>query len=125
MKLNPFNEKTDPMNYTIFENFRNSIGWDEFKKDLVKEISNTVKKEIDAHIKECEPDLLVSFGDIYKELTRMIQDFDSTVKDIEKKAKKVFESSTLTEDVYKMRDDLAELKKSVMKFNANVKKIFK
>jgi len=80
--------------------------------------------KIDDHIREKSPDLLVNFNQLYQELSLNMKHYDKQFASIEKKCKKVFESSSLTEDVYKMRDEMKEIKKTLAKFQTTMKKIF-
>lgn len=85
--------------------------------DVKKQALNDIQEVLNSQ----RPEILVDFNIIYQELTLMMNEFKKTVLDIEKKTKKLFESSTLTEDVYKMRDEMKVIKKKLDKVNKGFK----
>jgi hypothetical protein len=120
---NPFDQKRDPINYEIFQRFIDNVDFDKLKIEFYDSIFESVYAKIDDYVKENNPDLLVNFNILYQNLTIEMKHMQDVVNNIEKKAKKVFESSSLCEDVYSMRDELKVLKKKMDKFNNAIKKM--
>lgn len=120
---NPFDKNKEPLNHDIFERFFGHIDILKKRKEFVEGIKNEVMKDVEKNIKDLSPELLTNFNMIYQELTGMMKDFRVTVNSIEKKSKKLFESSTLTEDVYKMRDEVNKMKEATKYFD-KIKKAF-
>jgi len=118
---NPFDKKSEPLNHDLFERFFSHIDIVKSRREFVEKIKLEVLETVMGKIKEMTPDLLVNYVDTYKQLTFMINEFDKTIKTIEKKSKKLFESSSLTEDVYKMRDEMKALRKKIDRLNAGLK----
>jgi septation ring formation regulator EzrA len=121
---NPFDRHKDPLNHDIFERFFTHMDIVKKRKEFVQGVYEDVMKQIENRLKEMTPDLLTNFNMLYQELTQNMNEFQKTINVIEKKSKKVFESSTLCEDVYKMRDEMKAMKKKLDKFNSGIKKAF-
>lgn len=119
---NPFDRENEPLNHDIFERFFGSIDILKSRKEFVNSIQNEIRDNIDHYIKQNNPDLLINFNIIYQEISRMVKDFEKTINSIERKTKKLFESSSLTEDVYKMRDEMKSIKKKIDRLNSGLKK---
>lgn len=118
---NPFDRRTDPLNYDIFERFFTHIDIVKKRKEYVEDVTKNVLENINNNLKDLSPELMINFNMVYKELTTMIKEHDKIVKSLEKKSKKLFESSTLTEDVYTVRDEVKLLKKKIDKLNSGLK----
>lgn len=118
---NPFNRSSDPLNHDIFERFFSHIDIVKKRKEFVEGVTKEVLENINNNIKDLTPDLMVNFNMVYRELTTMIKNHDKTVQSLERKSKKLFESSNLTEDVYKVRDEVKLLKKKIDKLNSGLK----
>jgi len=118
---NPFDSKRDKLNHDIFERFFGHIDILKKRKEFVESIKNEVIKEASKNIQELNPDLMINYNIIYQEISMLMKDFEKTVHTVEKKVKKLFESSTLAEDVYKMRDDMIKIKKKLDKINNGFK----
>lgn len=122
MKIkNPFNRTTEPINYDIYERFIQNFDF----HSISSQIFEDVKHQIEQNLREMKPDLLVNFVDTYKQITSMMKEFEKTIKYIENKTKKLFESSSLAEDVFKMRDEMKVLKKKLDKLNSGLKGLSK
>jgi len=118
MKIkNPFSKLMDPVNHEICERFLEVFCFDGICNQMHDELLLKISKSIDS----MTPDLLVNFNQVYQELTCMIQNQAQIIHDIERKFKKLFDSSSLTEDVYKMRDEMKVLKKKLDKINSGFK----
>jgi hypothetical protein len=75
--------------------------------------------------------MMKQYPDLSNRLNSLALNLDSTCKNVEKKLKdiscrekKVVTSETLYEDVYKMRDEFKELKKTIEDFQKKMKKVF-
>jgi transcriptional regulator of heat shock response len=82
-----------------------------FEEILIEKIKQEVIKEI----ADCDKTLIGNFTETYQETIRMIENFQETFWDLNKKMKKIVDSGSLYEDVYKMRDELIEIKKLLEK----------
>jgi|HubBroStandDraft_2_1064218.scaffolds.fasta_scaffold00031_4 predicted nuclease with TOPRIM domain len=118
---NPFDRAKDPVNHDIFERFFSHIDIVKKRREFADSVHKEVLEKLEKNIKEMTPELLCSYNSVYQELTTMIKDFDKQIKSTEKKTKKLFESSTLTEDIYKMRDEMKVIKKKLDKLNSGLK----
>lgn len=117
--------------------------WGRFKQSLNNIIEERVNKEvkdnfdsfhkcfdkfqkrIESLLQEKDPSLLIS---ITKELDNLkigVNEFKTIEKGIDKKLKKLVDSSSLYEDVYKMRDEMKAFKKDFESFSEKMKKLFK
>ncbi len=88
---------------------------------IVYDVKKQALHDMQEVLNSQRPEILIDFNIIYKELTMMMNEFRKTVNEVEKKTKKLFESSTLTEDVYKMRDEMKVIKKKLDKVNRGFK----
>src|SRR5580692_6656949 len=118
---NPFDRAKDPVNHDIFERFFSHIDIVKKRREFADSVHKEGLEKLEKNIKEMTPELLCSYNSVYQELTTMIKDFDKQIKSTEKKTKKLFESSTLTEDIYKMRDEMKVIKKKLDKLNSGLK----
>ena len=118
---NPFSQSKEPINFNMYQNFLDRVDFDTLAAQVYEDTVN----KVESHLKTLTPDLLVNFNTVYQELTRMMKDFQKTINEIEKKTKKLFESSSLTEDVYKMRDEMKNIKKKLDKLNAGFRNFSK
>lgn len=109
------------MNHKIFQHFIDRFDINVFKQELVAHLIAQSISKIDSHIKNNSPDLLVNFNMLYQDLTHTLKAQQVVISNIEKKAKKVFDSSSLAEDVYKLRDEMKAIKKKLDKFNKAMK----
>jgi len=118
---NPFNRASDPLNHDIFERFFSHIDIVKKRKEFVEGVTKEVLESINEKLTEMTPDLMTDFNCIYQELTRMMKDFQKTINAIENKTKKLIESSSLTQDVYSIRDEMKVIKKKLDKLNSGLK----
>ena len=110
---NPFDPVKDRINHEIFEKH--------YSDKFFSKIEEEIKKNINKYIEEKNPDLLTNFSLLHQEITMLIKEHQKTINFIEKKAKNIFESSSLAEDVFKMRDELKIVKKKMDKLNSGLK----
>ena len=82
------------------------------------------QKKIETLLAEKDPNLLKSIDDDLKLLKKTLSDFASAEKAIEKKLKKLVDSSSLCEDVYGMRDEMKAFKKVFEAYSFKMKKVF-
>lgn len=92
---------------------------------VIKEIKEICIKDVKQNIEIQSPELFINFNEIYKELTLMMKNFEKTINTIEKKVKKLVESSTLTNDVYQIRDEMKVIKSKLNKLSINFKNFSK
>lgn len=81
------------------------------KEELISEIRYKIMDDIH----EIEPELMMNFNETYKETTQMIKQFQNDFLHIHKKMNKLVSSPSLYQDVYKMRDEIIEIKKLIQK----------
>jgi hypothetical protein len=79
-------------------------------------IANQVFQEVIRTMSSQTPDLLLNFQVLHDEIALNTKEMLSSFKNIERKLKKIIDSPSLYEDVYKMRDELIEIKK-LLKIN--------
>lgn len=79
--------------------------------EFAKCIKDQILQEIVKNIERNDVDLLANFQMAYKEITLMTNEIQKTFGAFEKKMKKIIDSPSLYEDVYKMRDELIEIKR--------------
>jgi|GEM_PF-1899542 len=120
---NPFNKNIDPLNHDIYERFLFKFDADKICAHLSERIYSEVMGKIEENIQQINPELLVNFTHLYQHIENLIREHDDTIKSIEKKSKKIFESSSLAEDVYKLRDEVNKMKEAT-KYFAKIKKAF-
>ena len=82
------------------------------------------QKKIETLLAEKDPNLLKSIDDDFKVLKKTLSDFANAEKAIEKKLKKLVDSSSLCEDVYRMRDEMKAFKKEFEAYSLKMKKVF-
>jgi hypothetical protein len=121
---NPFDRQHERINHHIFESFCAKLDIGKFREEFFQKLFLETKIEIDKYIKENNPDLLTNFNLLYQEFSVMTKDFQKTILTIEKKLKKLIESSSLCEDVLYVRDELKVVKKKLDKLNSGIKKVF-
>lgn len=114
---NPFSQIRDPINHDIYERFIKVFDPHILATQIYEDVSN----KIQCNIRELTPELLINFNDLYKEISLMFGSITKTLENIEKKSKKLFESSSLTQDVYNMRDEMKVIKKKLDKLNNGLK----
>jgi methyl-accepting chemotaxis protein len=85
----------------------------EFKKDLCKYISKEYP-DIDGRLAMAAIDI-----------TATLKKMDENQKEVQKSLKKIFHSSSLAEDVYKIRDDFLDFRTQFNKFTKNLKELIK
>jgi hypothetical protein len=86
-------------------------------KDFYKTITSKIIRDVNAHIRKADTGLLVDFQEVYKETTSIIQIMRDDFNVLSKRMKKIIDSTSLYEDVYKMRDELIEIKKMLKKLS--------
>jgi len=111
---NPFDAEKEPMNHRAFLSAISNVNFGRIEREITLNIITKVNE----HLKNQNPDLLLNFNEMYKELTLMMKEFKNQISVTDKKLKKVFESSSLTEDVYKIRDEMKVIKKKLDRLNA-------
>ena|SRR6202522_1230163 len=120
---NPFDYKKDPLNHDIFERFFTHIDIVKKRKEFVESVHKEVWDKIRENLNDTNPELLTSFTHLYQECTLLTKAMEKQMAQIEKKTKKIVESSSLCEDVYKLRDEVCALKKKIDKFNSSIRKL--
>lgn len=86
-------------------------------EDFYKTITAKIIEDVENHIRKNDPSLLINFEEAYKETTTIIQIMREDFNVLSKRMKKVIDSTSLYEDVYRMRDDLVEIKKLLSKLS--------
>ena len=84
-----------------------------------------IKKEINEFLSEEHPGIFSKLKTLQLNLESLMKKFLEKEKVINEKFKKIVESSSLCEDVYRMRDELKETKKSVDVLAYKLKNVFK
>lgn len=82
------------------------------------------KTEIKRFLAEDYPDMSGKLSQIAEKLEHTLKKHDKNYEKIEKNIEKIIDSGSLYEDVYKMRDDMKILQKSVDGFTKKLKKVF-
>lgn len=82
---------------------------------FAESIKQELMKEICSKLEMNDVNLLANFEEAYKEITMMTKEIQNTFRSFEKKMNKIVSSPSLYEDVYKMRDELIEIKKLLQK----------
>lgn len=85
--------------------------------DFYKLITNKIIEDIYEKLKNNDPGILINFEEVYKETTILLNTMKEEFHSLGKKLKKVVDSTSLYEDVYKMRDEMIEIKKMLEKIN--------
>lgn len=118
---NPFSRIQDPINHDIYERFISAFDPHALSEQIYQDVNDRVM----TNLKEIRPDLLVNFNILYQDTSIQIKEIQKISDTIEKKSKKLFESSSLTEDVFKIRDEMKVLKKKLDKLNHGFKSFSK
>lgn len=84
-----------------------------------------VRKEVNDFISKDHPGAFSELNTLKCDIQGMVKRFNEREPLIEKKLKKVFESDSLCEDVYRMKDDLKEVKKELEAYTRKLKNLFK
>jgi hypothetical protein len=122
MKIdNPFSIIREPINHDIYERFIQKFDADSIADQIFEDVNDRIKKNIES----MTPDLLVNFNELYIKLTDIIKTQQKVIHDIEKKFKSIIQSSCLTEDVYKIRDEMKVIKKKIDEVNLGFKNFAK
>lgn len=106
----------------ISSNFSNH---ENFIKKQNESLKNLTISQIDNFLKEKYPDVSHSMVDLNRKMQDTIQQHEKNCKMIKEKLEKVIKSDAIYEDVYLIRDEMKELKKSVEEFTNKMKKVFK
>ncbi len=85
--------------------------------DFYKLITQKIIEDVYEKIKENDPSILINFEECYKETTLLINSMKDDFNSLSKKMKKIIDSSSLYDDVYKMRDEIIEIKKMLEKLS--------
>jgi len=120
---NPYDQHRENINFQLFQKFLDSIDFEKLKIEICEHVYKELINKIDNHIRDKNPELLTNFNTLYQNLTIEMKSFQTTIAHIEKKSKKLFESSSLCEDVYSLRDEVKVLKKKMDKFNNAIRKM--
>jgi len=84
-----------------------------------------VRKEVNDFISKDHPGAFSDLNTLKCDIQGMVKKFNEREPAIEKKLKKVFESDSLCEDVYRMKDDVKEVKKELELLTRKLKNLFK
>lgn len=122
--MNPFDDQRERLNFNIMKSFLESHKFSQFQKELTEKLAYEIEQKIHENLKTCTPELLVNFTQVYRDLSLNFKEINKMMKDIEKKSKKIFQSSSLTEEVFKIRDDVKEITKKLDRLTNGIKKIF-
>lgn len=118
---NPFNRINDPINHDIYERFIQIFDPNAIANEIFEEVSSRINRNIES----LTPDLLTNYTMTHQEITIQMKQFEKTINMVEQKCKKLFESSSLTQDVYSLRDEMKVIKKKLDKLNSGLKGISK
>ena len=114
----------DSLNQQLMDRFLRSINWETFSKEFQLCVADNVLRKIKQELDEKDPILLQNFSKLYDEFKEIHVEIDKKIKAIDKKLKKLTDSESLCEDVYKLRDEMKNIKSFVNKFEAKAKKLF-
>lgn len=117
---NIFNEKKDPVNYRLYQNFIGNLDFDTFRSDLMESIYCEVKNKIKLDLPEIYEDLKKTLESIKKYMNSL----DETKSFILEKTAKIVDSNALCADIYKMRDEISNLKCDLNRFKFAIKNVF-
>lgn len=84
-------------------------------EEAIAAITDKIIEEVYKRIRKNTPELMMDISESYKETTRLIHHIQETFLPLERKLKKIVDSPSLYQDVYKMRDELLEIKKLLEK----------
>lgn len=132
IQTNPFSPQNEEENYKIYNSLLEKDFRTRFLGLIYNEVYDYMKSEkekmftqIEKYRKENSPELLEDFRTMYQELTILTKSIEVSFNEIKIKSKKVFDSSTLCEDVFKIKDELKEIKRTNLKLNKFVNKLEK
>lgn len=117
---NIFNEKKDPINYQLYQNFISNIDFEQLRSDLTESVYHEVKIKIKNDLPELYEDLKKTLDSIKK----YMKSLDETRSFVLEKTAKIVDSNSLASDVYKMRDDISNLKGDLNRFKHAIKNVF-
>lgn len=103
------------------------LSFHKHKQNIIDEKENTkdyIISQINDYIKKVYPDMCDRVKNATESLEKTVTKHERNVKLIEEKLKKIVNSDALYEDVYKMRDEMKVLSKSVDDFTKKFKKVF-
>ena len=120
---NPFNEKQEPINHKIFERFIEGIDWLQFTNQFMESCYEKIWKDIQDNIKKANPDLLTNFNLLHKEISIEFDTYKKEFNKMDRKVKKCVDSTTLYQDVYKIKDELKKLKDIQNKYKSLLKSL--
>lgn len=84
-------------------------------KEFFDKITKGITTQIYKNIQKNNPEMLEDISESYKEMTLLVRHTEELFISMEKKLKKLINSPSLYEDVYKMRDELIEIKNMLKK----------
>jgi len=149
--LNPFDENKENNKFQIFKGVTDAISdwmlkkYPEFDNSLISKMRNLelqqvkimdmvriqnefYEKERKDYIinvtKQINEFLAKDYPDIDGRLREMVERLERNSLNMEAKLKKVVDSQSLYEDVYKMRDEFKEIQKFMESFKKKIKKAF-
>lgn len=93
----------------------------EFRKYILD--SNQAEKE--KTIKEINRYLKEEYPKLDKDLVLVAKRLEKKTEDLEKEVKSIVKSNELYKDVYAIRDEMVQLRKTVFEFTERIKKVFK
>jgi uncharacterized coiled-coil DUF342 family protein len=93
----------------------------EFRKYILD--ANQAEKE--KTIKEINRYLEKEYPKLNKDLVLVAKRLEKKAEDLEKEVKSIVKSNALYKDVYEMKDEMVQLRKSVNEFTERLKKVFK
>jgi len=86
---------------------------------------NEVKQRLENHIVTLNPDLLTNFQKLHQDILDLLLEMNKKFKSMQEKYSKLFESSSLAEDVFKMRDEMKDIRNKMGSFNKGIKALSK
>lgn len=103
---------------TLVQNFQNDLQKDAetIKERLIERVNDFIKKE--------HPDLHDCLKKEVLNINKVIQQHKKNVEKTKDVLEKAVKSSSLYEDVYKMRDEFSEIKNFMNSFQTKIKKAF-
>lgn len=93
-------------------------------RNLKKKEVEEFKSEICKFLQKDYPDISSGLIELSKKIDKKIKSYDEKDKKIDLKLKTIVSSSSLCEDVYKMRDEFKEMKCFMDGFSKKLKKVF-
>jgi hypothetical protein len=107
---NPFDPKKEEMNYSIFQRFIEGIDWLAFTNQFMESCYEKIWKDLQDKLRTHNPDILTNFDLLHKEICIEFDTYKREFHKMDKKVKKCVDSTTLYQDVYKIKDELKKLK---------------